>query len=227
MSLKESYWREEAPKYHWAHVRLRLIAERIRSDASIQSVLDVGAGAGTLAHLLGRGVRYLGLDITGRKEPSGDWPPVRFCDFDDVEMFAAAIENPFDAAVISGVLEYVKDWRGLFRAAAQKALRPGGLLLVSAIYARFYDTFPVKRHPAWINRFAPADLRAAIAENNLRLEAVYPMWAGGYPWTAVFSRALARRGGAAHPDWIHWLGVNQFLFVCHKESESSTFGFPK
>lgn len=227
MNQKETYWHEEAPKYHWAHVRLRLIAESIRSDASIRSVLDVGAGSGTLAGLLGRGIRYLGLDITGRRQPDEQWPPIRFCDFDDVNSFSSLIDEPFDAVVISGVLEYLHDWRGLFRTAAQRALRPSGLLLVSAIYSRFYDTFPVKRHPAWINRFVPADLRAVIAENNLRLEATVPMWAGGYPWTAAFSRALSRRGLDAHPEWIHWLGVNQFLFVCRKESEGAAFGLPQ
>lgn len=224
MNQKETYWHEEAPKYHWTHARLRLIAESIQGDASIRSVLDVGAGSGTLARLLGRDLCYLGLDITGRKEPDDQWPQIRFCDFDDAGSFSALLDQPFDAVIISGVLEYLKDWRGILRIAARQGLAANGKLLVSAIYDPFYATFPIKRHPAWINRFVPADLRAAIAENNLRLDATYPMWAGGYPWTAAFSRALSRRGWDAHPKWIHWLGVNQFLFVCHKESESSTFG---
>ncbi|HSQ39983.1 MAG TPA: hypothetical protein VLM78_07465, partial [Anaerolineales bacterium] len=80
----------------------------------------------------------------------------------------------------------------------------------------FYNTFPVKRHPAWINRFVPADLRAAFSDNGLRLGATYPIWTGGYPWTTALSRACARRGQSAHPNWIHWLGVNQFLFVASK-----------
>lgn len=217
MNQKETYWHTEAPKYHWAHSRLKLIAETIRGDASVMSVLDVGAGSGTLAHLLGRGVRYLGLDITGRKEPDDVWPPIRFCDFDDAESFSPLLDQPFDAVVISGLLEYLKDWRGILRLAATKAVKPNGLLLVSAIYDPFYATFPMKRHPAWINRFVPADIRAALSDNNLRLDVTYPMWAGGYPWTASLSRALARRGESAHPRWMHWLGVNQFLFVCHRE----------
>ncbi|MBI5934914.1 MAG: class I SAM-dependent methyltransferase [Chloroflexi bacterium] len=216
MNQKETYWHDEAPKYHWAHSRLKLIAETIRGDASVTSVLDVGAGSGTLAHLLGRGVRYLGLDITGRKEPVDAWPPIRFCDFDDAESFSSLLDQPFDAVVISGVLEYLQDWRGILRLAATKAVKPNGLFLVSAIYDPFYATFPMKRHPAWINRFVPADIRAALAENNLRLDATYPMWAGGYPWTASLSRALAGRGNSVHPRWMHWLGVNQFLFVCHR-----------
>lgn len=217
MNQKESYWQSEAPKYHWAHARLRLIAETIRGDASIRSVLDVGAGSGTLAYLLGREFRYLGLDITGRKDTDDQWPPIRFCDFDQPDSLASLIDQPFDAVVISGVLEYLKDWRGMLRLAVTKALKPNGLLLVSAIHDRFYETFPMKRHPAWINRFVPADLRAALAENHLSLDVTYPMWAGGYPWTATLSRALARRGQSAHPNWIHWLGVNQFLFVCHRD----------
>ncbi|GIK08964.1 MAG: hypothetical protein JETCAE02_22340 [Anaerolineaceae bacterium] len=216
MNQKETYWRNEAPKYHWAHARLKLIVETLRRDASIKSVLDIGAGSGTLAHLLGRGVRYIGLDITGRKEPDDAWPPIRFCDFDDVDSFSSLLDQPFDAVVLSGVLEYLKDWRGILRLAATKAVKPGGLFLASAIYDPFYATFPMKRHPAWINRFVPADLRAALTENGLRLDATYPMWAGGYPWTTTLSRAFARRGESAHPAWIHWLGVNQFLFVCHR-----------
>ena len=217
MNQKETYWHNEAPKYHWAHSRLRLIAETIQRDASAKSVLDIGAGSGTLAHLLGRGVRYLGLDITGRKEPDDTWPPIRFCDFDDADSFSSLLDQPFDAVVISGVLEYLKDWRGILRIAATKAVKPNGLFLVSAIYDPFYATFPMKRHPAWINRFVPADLRAALADNGLRLDVTYPMWAGGYPWTASLSRAFSRRGQSAHPKWIHWMGVNQFLFVCHRE----------
>lgn len=216
MNQKETYWHNEAPKYHWAHSRLKLIAETIRGDATIKSVLDVGAGSGTLAPLLGRDIRYLGLDITGRKEPDDAFPPIRFCDFDDAESFSSLLDQPVDAVVISGVLEYLKDWRGILRVAARQGLAANGMLLVSAIYFPFYETFPMKRHPAWINRFVPADIRAALAENNLRLDATYPMWAGGYPWTASLSRALAGRGMSTHPRWIHWLGVNQFLFVCHR-----------
>jgi len=217
MDSKESYWQGEAPKYHWAHARLRLIADQIRADAGIRSVLDVGAGSGTLAHLLGRDLRYLGLDITGRKDADDSWPPVRFCDFDRAESLTAAIDGVYDAAVISGILEYLQDWRGLLRTVTQSALRPGGLLLVSAIYDRFYATFPVKRHPQWRNRFVPDDLRYALKDLGLRLEVTYPMWAGGYPWTASLSRLASLRANSRPPDWAHLIGVNQFLFVCRKQ----------
>lgn len=218
MNRKETYWHDEAPKYHWAHARLKLIAGRIGADASVHSVLDVGAGSGTLAGLLDPQVRYLGIDITGRREPGGSPPVIRFCDLDDPLSLQQVIEAPFDAVVISGVLEYLKDWRATFRTVLEKALRPGGLLLVSAIYFPFYRTFPMKQHPAWINHFTPLDLRAAFAENGLNLELTYPMWTGGYPWTAALSRAFVRRGNSMHPKWIHWLGVNQFLFVCNREA---------
>jgi len=214
MDSKENYWRGEAPKYHWAHARLQLIADRIRADASVRSVMDVGAGSGTLAHLIGSGYRYLGLDITGRKDADEAWPAIRFCDFDRAESLIAAIDGLYDAAVISGVLEYLQDWRGLLRTVAQKALRPGGLPLVSAIYDRFYATFPMKRHPQWRNRIAPDDLRAALTDLGLRLEITYPMWTGGHPWTAALSRWACLRASARHPDWVHLIGVNQFLLVC-------------
>lgn len=217
MNKKEIYWHAESPKYHWAHARMKLIAETIQSDASIQSVLDVGAGSGTLAHLLGRNLRYLGLDITGRKELDDMWPVIRFCDFDRVEAFNVLIEHPFDAVVISGVLEYLQDWRGFFQTSVHEGLRPGGRLLVSAIDTRFYETFPVKRHPAWINRFIPADLRSAIADNGLRLDMTYPMWTGGHPWTSSLSRLFACRGQSVHAGWLYWLGVNQYLFACRRE----------
>ena len=217
MDSKETYWHGEAPKYHWAHARLRLIAERIRADAGIRSVLDVGAGSGTLAHLLGRDIRYLGLDITGHKDADDAWPPIRFCDFDRAESLTAAIDGFYDAAVISGLLEYLQDWRGLLRTVIEKALRPGGLLLVSAIYDRFYAAFPVKRHPQWRNRFVPDDLRAALKDLDLRLEITYPMWAGGYPWTAHLSRMASLRAASRPPDWVHLVGVNQFLFVCRSK----------
>ncbi len=218
MNQKESYWHEEAPKYHWTHARMRLIAGTIRGDASIHSVLDVGAGSGTLAGLLGPGIHYLGLDITGRREPDDGYPPVRFCDFDNADSLLDVIDEPFDAVVISGVLEYLKDWRAVFQTLTKKALRPGGRMLVSAINFPFYKTFPVKQHPAWINHFTPADLHAAIAGNGLKLHKTYPMWTGGYPWTTILSRGFALRGESSHPKWIHWLGVNQFLFICHREA---------
>jgi SAM-dependent methyltransferase len=216
MDTKETYWQDEAPKYHWAHARLRLIADQIRTDSGIHSVLDVGAGSGTLAHLLERDIRYLGLDITGRKDTDDAWPLIRFCDFDRAESLTAAIDEVYDAAVISGVLEYLQDWRGLLRTVTEKALRPGGLLLVSAIYDRFYATFPFKRHPAWRNRFVPDDLCGALKNLGLRIEVTFPMWAGGYPWTANLSRWTALRAASRHPDWVHLMGVNQFLFVCRK-----------
>ena len=218
MNRKESYWHEEAPKYHWAHARMKLVAETIRDDASVHSLLDVGAGSGTLAGLLDRNVRYLGLDITGRKEADDQVPPIRFCDFDNMDSLSEVIDGSFDAVVFSGVLEYLKDWRGVFHTVTEKALRPGGLLLVSAINFPFYKTFPVKQHPAWINHFTPADIHSAIIDNHLRLDRTYPMWTGGYPWTTALSRRFARHGSSSHPKWIHWLGVNQFLFICHSEA---------
>jgi SAM-dependent methyltransferase len=217
MDAKETYWHNEAPKYHWAHARLRLIADQIRADVGIRSVLDVGAGSGTLAHLLGRDTRYLGLDITGRKDADNAWPSIRFCDFDRAESVIAAIDGVYDAAVISGVLEYLQDWRGILRTVTEKTLRPGGLLLVSAIYDRFYETFPVKRHPAWRNRFVPDELRAALKDIDLRIDVTYPMWAGGSPWTVHLSRWAAFRATSRHPDWVHMMGVNQFLFVCRRK----------
>ncbi|GEM_PF-2306216 len=212
MSEKEAYWQSEAPKYNWAHARLRLIAHEIRRDRSARSVLDVGAGAGTLAYLLGPDYTYLGLDITGRKETDERWPSIRFCDLDRPETLTLLIQHPYDAVVLSGVLEYVQDWRALLRKTIESALRPGGLLLVSAISDMFYRTLPRRPHPAWRQRFELPVVRAALEHHDVSIERLYPLWTGGHPWTMLLSRLFARRS-ATLSDWFAWLGVNQFLFV--------------
>ncbi len=215
MSEKEAYWQGEAPKYHWAHARLRLIAHQIRSDSSVHSVLDIGAGAGTLAYLLGREYTYLGLDITGRKEADDSWPVIRFCDLDQPETLPALLPQRYQAVVLSGVLEYVRDWRALLQQAIMSALQPDGLLLVSVIYDAFYRIFPRRPHPAWRWRFEPSMLQLALETSHVHVERIYPLWTGGHPWTILLSRLFVQRAGIL-PGWLPWLGVNQFLFVGRK-----------
>ena len=192
MQQKHSYWQAETTKYIRPHPRLVLIAELVRV-ARVSSVLDVGASQGTLAHLLGRSYDYLGLDITGSETTPTSWPRVAFCDFDKVSIESASTYMPRDALVISGVLEYLEDWKSFLNLAISSWLKPGGLLLVSFINTDAYKRTPRLRHPKWRNEFYLPSVLEYFKTTNLQVKTIYPLFGGSGMWQLPISRWAAKR----------------------------------
>lgn len=100
--------------------RLQLLAARIPAGAA---VLDVGAGAGALQHLLPPGCRYQAVDAFPRPGHLG-------IDLDDPK---ALLPQGFDVAVLAGIIEHVQSPRLLFQHLARSGVQ---MVLLSYDYAR-------------------------------------------------------------------------------------------
>ena len=191
------------------HPRIVLIAELIQA-ANITSVLDAGAGRGTLSHLLGRNYDYLGLDIIGNNTKDTSMSQVIFCDFDNITIDIASEFAPRDALVISGVLEYLEDWKSFLNLAVSTWLKPGGLLLISFINANAFKGVPKLRHPKWRNDFYLSSVLKYFKTTNLRINTIYPLFGGSGMWQLAISRRMAKQENYLNLDhpWFR-----QFLFV--------------
>lgn len=77
--------------------RTKRIAARL---GAAKSVVEFGAGRGTLRQFLNGGTYYLGSDIVARDAETLVW---------DLDHGAPILDRKFEAAVFSGVLEYVGD----------------------------------------------------------------------------------------------------------------------
>lgn len=152
--------------------------EEVRGGA----VLEVGARDvnGSLRPYVEslRPASYIGVDV----EPGSGVDAI--CEAAAVaDRFGAA---RFDVVVCTELLEHVRDWRGAV-AAMKRALRPGGVLILTTRSRGFrYHGYP---QDFW--RFEPEDLRAVFADFAIEALERDPAAPG------VFLRARRRDGGAA------------------------------
>jgi 2-polyprenyl-6-hydroxyphenyl methylase/3-demethylubiquinone-9 3-methyltransferase len=119
--------------------RLRVLEECLAGrDLGDQPWLDAGCGAGTIARFLAeKGCQVLGVDasiemITAARESAINFAVRDRLQFDRVDILAG-LPYPaasFEGILCSSVLEYVSDVNACL-AEFHRALRPGGLLLVS------------------------------------------------------------------------------------------------
>lgn len=168
----ERFWDTEAAAYDAAHgddvtpgnalwIRLAAVLRGLSAVPGPASVLDCGMGPGRLlAELARRGWSVAGLDISGEmvararaRLPENAGQLVQ----GTIESLPFPSES-FDAAVATGVLEYVEDVPGaLFEVA--RVLRPGGLFVVGAPNTRSIGT-------VWRHRIVYAVVRALKARRG-------------------------------------------------------------
>jgi SAM-dependent methyltransferase len=106
---------------------LRLLA---RTDVSAPRILDLGCGRGWLAGVLSAFGPTTAVDLSpkGIEAARERWPAV---DFQAGNFFEMPIEeSAFDIVVSQEVIEHVEDQAGYVELAS-RALRPGGLLLLT------------------------------------------------------------------------------------------------
>lgn len=103
-------------------------------DVAGRSVLDAGCGPGVYAEwLLAHGARVVGLDVSERMveiagERVGDRAEVLRADLDAPLDFLD--DASFDVVLAALVVDYVREWRSLFRE-FHRVLRPGGRFVFS------------------------------------------------------------------------------------------------
>lgn len=129
--LAGEWWRPDGAfaMLHWlAAARARLVPPAPRPDAIL---VDVGCGAGLLTpHLLGKGYRHVGLDLTrSTLEQAGAHG------LTPLQADAGALplgDGCADVVVAGEILEHVPDLPGAV-AEVCRVLRPGGLLVLDTL----------------------------------------------------------------------------------------------
>lgn len=149
--------------------RNALIASLIPRGAS---VLDLGAGARTLAGHLSDSSRYQAVDLV-------PGPGVVVCNFDTDEL--PRFEDRFDIAVVSGVLEYLADVEGFVSSLGSVA---DAAVLTYAVRTTG-DTHALRAARGWVNHLRRHEMMAL-------LEATDCPWTvlGEWRWQVIFGLAL-------------------------------------
>jgi 2-polyprenyl-6-hydroxyphenyl methylase/3-demethylubiquinone-9 3-methyltransferase len=127
-------WLEHGARSMHAHV-MRPIVHRLNSVEAYK-VLDLGCGDGWITGALDR----CGFDAVGVDHDAGklavarhQYPHVRFEQMDLMQRMNLGLAMGFDAVVAVDVIDHVPFPRKLVGAALE-ALRPGGILIVTAAY---------------------------------------------------------------------------------------------
>ena len=133
--------------------RVRLIASLIPQGSA---VLDVGAGARTLARYLPAGATYQAVDVV-------EGPETIRADFNALEV--PELSRAYDYVVCAGVLEYVGPVHLLLATLAGW----GDTVVLSYAVHDGRSTCEGRRRNGWINDLTEADLLALLAQHGLRV----------------------------------------------------------
>ncbi|HSV72114.1 MAG TPA: class I SAM-dependent methyltransferase [Methylibium sp.] len=126
--------RPHGPRRIHAQLTRHVVGELVRADA--HRVLELGCGDGWFAGALDRcGYELTGVDTSGALLSAARrrYPHLRFEQGDATQRPAAAHAGVFDAVVAIDLLDHVTSPRQLV-AHAMAALRPGGVLILSASF---------------------------------------------------------------------------------------------
>ncbi|MFI5926181.1 methyltransferase domain-containing protein [Micromonospora sp. NPDC051543] len=203
--LAGEWWRPDGAfaMLHWLAEARAALVPPTRSSGAV--LVDLGCGAGLLApHLVGKGYRHVGVDLTRSALVQAAGHGVRVVQGD-----ATAVPLPDGCAdVVSAgeLLEHVPDWP---RAVAEacRLLRPGGLLVLDTLndtaLARLVAVRIAERLPTVPRGIHDprlfVDARALVAECarhgvELRLRGIRPQVGGLLAWLVRRARAARTPG---------------------------------
>jgi hypothetical protein len=216
---KRIYWEQETLKYNWAHARMRLVAETIKSYPSSTSVLDLGAGKALLAHMLGPSYSYYGLDIVGNASKELSWPIVKACDFENISQITLP-DVPYDIIVISGLLEYLDNWAEFLHYVTKHWLSEGGICIVSFTNRKGYEKAPVKEHNKWNNILSLPEIIEDLSIMDLEIERIYPLLWGNKLWGLPIVKTLSWLADKMqHKLLLDQFWVSQFLCITRQRNK--------
>jgi 2-polyprenyl-3-methyl-5-hydroxy-6-metoxy-1,4-benzoquinol methylase len=213
---KISYWAKETLKYKTSHARLSIIVNIVKGIPGLEKkILDIGAGPGTLGKLLPEEFKYFGLDITGVKD---NLSGVQYCDFDQVTDSTNVVGAPFDIVIISGVLEYLIDWKRFIGIVSEHWLKPSGYLLVSFINNKFYRQHKkISPHPKWKNLYDLPEVMEWIEENDFTINQIFPLFKGTKSFTNPLSYWMSwSKNCSFNPNRLNRSWISQYLFFLQR-----------
>jgi len=170
---------DTGPRTIHAHV-MRPIMRQL-NQALAHTVLDLGCGNGWFTHALERcGFEAVGVDHDSVKLAAARllYPHMRFETLDATQLRDSRLTNRFDAVVAIDVIDHVAAPRAFIEFALD-ALKPGGLLVVTAPYygyiknialaltGRFDARWDPLMESGRIKFFSRATLTALLAEYEL------------------------------------------------------------
>lgn len=121
-----------------------------------KSVIDIGCGKMWLKEWLPANCNYFGIDYISRGEGSHVY------DLNNYEFPASC----FDAAFISGCLEYISDYDWLIREVASKSES----CIVSYCNFDNFSNLEERRSLGWVNHLKEADLVALFSRYHMHLK---------------------------------------------------------
>lgn len=210
--LVGEWWRPDGAfaMLHWlAQARAALVPVASRPSAVL---VDLGCGGGLLApHLVGKGYRHVGVDLTGSalREAAGHGVTVVNADATAVPLASGCA----DVVAVGELLEHVPGWRRVV-AESCRLLRPGGFLVLDTLN----DTALSRLLAVHIGERLPTvprgihdprlfvDARALVAECArygvaLRLRGVRPQLTGVLGWLTRRVRGVAGPPPRMVPTW--------------------------
>ncbi|MCN0180995.1 methyltransferase domain-containing protein [Salinispora arenicola] len=210
--LAGEWWRPDGAfaMLHWlAQARAALVPVASRPSAVL---VDLGCGGGLLApHLVGKGYRHVGVDLTGSalREAAGHGVTVVNADATAVPLASGCA----DVVAVGELLEHVPGWRRVV-AESCRLLRPGGFLVLDTLN----DTALSRLLAVHIGERLPTvprgihdprlfvDARALVAECArygvaLRLRGVRPQLTGVLGWLTRRVRGAAGPPPRMVPTW--------------------------
>lgn len=150
------------------------------SGLSTGKLLDMGSGTGAFAGFM----KKAGWQVTGL-EPDEGARKVAYSEFGvvltDTSSFYELSPAQFDVITLWHVLEHVHDLQSYVQQ-LKKLLKPQGKLLIAVPNytsedARYFGVhwaaYDVPRH---LYHFSPSAMRTLLANNQLKLETIRPMW---------------------------------------------------
>jgi SAM-dependent methyltransferase len=124
----------EEDKHAWFAGRTRAILQYLDAElgpppvGQVRKVLDIGAGAGNMAHHLGQYGQVFGIDYNPRPLPVAQGRGLPVAQGSGTELPFAA--NTFDLLALLDTVEHIPDELGVLQECS-RVLKPGGKLIVT------------------------------------------------------------------------------------------------
>jgi 2-polyprenyl-3-methyl-5-hydroxy-6-metoxy-1,4-benzoquinol methylase len=163
--------------------RIREIKKQVskitKSTSQNHQILDFGCGRGWIANNLKDFGVVTGIDLSPKAvaKAKQQYPDVNFLSGDlGDDFFRQSLEEKFDVVVSSEVIEHL-DEQKIFMVNIKKALKPGGMLVLTTPNGNFYNHYFDKSRSHWgqpvENWLNPDNLKSLLQAQNFEIDRYY------------------------------------------------------